>query len=230
MQLRKITAILLSLITAILFILPTTVSADTIFDQAKNIDTNKKVSKTLKPGDALIYKITPTEKGTAKVKISTDGSLTKVYVYDADGNELAVDDDISSGWRNGAHDFYNDHDTNAFKGTVSWDVKANKTYYIKIQLYSYAYDNGKYTASFFYPSGEPADDTFMTATLKKGETLKLGAVVPAGKKSSDIKWSSSNKAAATISADGLVTAIKKGESVITVKCVNKSQKIKIIVE
>lgn len=229
MQLRKITAILLSLITAILFILPTTVSADTIFDQAKNIDTNKKVSKTLKPGEYLIYKITPTEKGTAKVKLTSDAHATYFFVYDVDGNSLDYDADITSGSKSLLEDttFYRNRDTGAFKGTLSWDVKANKTYYIKIAPNN---QKTKCTASFFYPSGEPADDTFMTATLKKGDTLKLGAVAPAGKKSSDIKWSSSNKTAAAISADGLVTAVKKGEAIITVKCGNKSQKIKIIVE
>lgn len=229
MQLRKITAILLSLITAILFILPTSVSADTIFDQAKKIDSNKKVSKTLNSDEYLIYKITPTEKGTAKVKLTSDGHTTCFFVYDVDGNSIDFDADITSGSKSLLDDttFFQNRDTGAFKGTLSWNVKANKTYYIKI-----AHKNlkTKCTASFYYPSGEPADDTFMTATLKKGDTLKLGAIAPAGKKSSDIKWSSSNKAAATVSADGLVTAVKKGESVITVKCGNKSQKIKIIVE
>ena len=56
-----------------------------------------------------------------------------------------------------------------------------------------------------------------SATLSVGETLTLGAThEPADANVTDVVWSSSNEAVATVSADGVVSAVGAGEAIITV--------------
>ncbi|MCR5078993.1 MAG: Ig-like domain-containing protein [Bacilli bacterium] len=60
--------------------------------------------------------------------------------------------------------------------------------------------------------------TTTSATLEEGKTKQLYATVsPYNADNRKISWTSSNKSAATVTNDGLVTAVKKGEAVITVK-------------
>lgn len=75
------------------------------------------------------------------------------------------------------------------------------------------------TCSAFYPSDHFASGFVLSATnlsLKTGETQRLtvlatpdGAIAPA------FKWTSSDSAVATVTADGLVTAVKGGTCTIT---------------
>ena len=56
-----------------------------------------------------------------------------------------------------------------------------------------------------------------SATLSVGETLTLGAThEPADANVTDVVWSSSNEAVATVSADGVVSAVGAGDAIITV--------------
>lgn len=60
-----------------------------------------------------------------------------------------------------------------------------------------------------------------TATLKATETLQLSAVVtPANAFDKSLTWTSSNESVATVSADGLVTAIAIGDATITATSVS----------
>ena len=57
-------------------------------------------------------------------------------------------------------------------------------------------------------------------SLKQGETLQLTtAVSPADAKLPEILWSSDNEAVATVSQEGVVTAVGKGTCTITVETV-----------
>ncbi len=57
-----------------------------------------------------------------------------------------------------------------------------------------------------------------TASLGVGSTLKLNAIIaPSNATNTNVTWTSSNAAVATVSADGTVSAIKKGNVIITVK-------------
>ena len=57
-------------------------------------------------------------------------------------------------------------------------------------------------------------------SLKQGETLQLKtAVSPADAKLPEILWSSDNEAVATVSSEGVVTAVGKGTCTITVETV-----------
>lgn len=66
--------------------------------------------------------------------------------------------------------------------------------------------------------------------IKRGNTFKITAKVPAGSASYHFKYSSSNKKVARVNKNGKVTAVKKGTAVITVKTYNnKKAVIKITV-
>lgn len=66
--------------------------------------------------------------------------------------------------------------------------------------------------------------------IKKGNTFKITAKVPAGSASYHFKYSSSNKKVARVNKNGKVTAVKKGTALITVKTYNnKKATIKITV-
>lgn len=67
-----------------------------------------------------------------------------------------------------------------------------------------------------------------TVKLKKGKTLKLKATLMPDYAVTKLKWSSSNKRVAKVSAQGVVTAVRPGTAVITVKTANgKTAKVKI---
>lgn len=225
MKLKKIAAAVLAALTLVLA-MAVPVSADSIFDTAKNIDSGKKVTKTLERGKSMDYKITPTEKGTATVKLTAKTNCCEFYVYDEDGKEISFTCDATLGSMNKYNkDLYWDSTSEVFKGTLSFDVKANKTYYIKIKQYAYAVSGDwEFTASFKYPTGETAPTALMSLKLKKGDTVQLGA------NGDNAKWSTSKKSVATVSNSGLVKAVQKGKAVITLKCGTKTQKIEIVVE
>lgn len=226
MKLKKILAVLISAVT-IVCLLPVAVSADSIFDTAKEVESGKKISKTLGKNETIDLKFTPTKSGTAKVKLSVNANSMGFFLYDEDGNELDFNYDAALGRRNTAitTSIYWDSKAEMLKGTVSFEVKANKTYYIRTERPSFATSGtGKFELSFSYPTGEEAPSALMGVTLKKGETLQLTA------NGSKAKWSSSDKSVASVSSSGLVKAVKKGKAVITVKCGSKSQSIEVTVE
>ena len=67
-----------------------------------------------------------------------------------------------------------------------------------------------------------------TATLKKGETKQLNAVIlPAGITTA-VEWTSSDDKIATVS-NGLITAVAKGDATITAKAGNKTATCKVTV-
>lgn len=222
----KFKKLLAGILAAVTFALTAamTVSAESIFDIAKNIDSGKKITKTLDDKESMNYKFTPTKKGTATLKFTVKAKYFSVYVYDEDGESIDYKKNITmgtTGWSFKELEWNSNAET--FKGTVTFDVKANKTYYVKIER-STSVGSGKFEVSFKYPTGEAEETALMTVTLKKGDTLQLGA------NGSSAKWSTSNKAAATVSSSGLVKAVKKGKAVITLKCGSQSQKIEIVVE
>lgn len=227
MKLKKLASVILAS-AMLIMTMALTASADSIFDSAKNIDSGKKVTKTIDTGDSMCYKITPTEKGTASVKVTAKTFMFYFYVYDEDGNTVTYDYKTTMGKKDPSSKagFWWDSTAETFKGTFTWDVKANKTYYVQIQRYMYSSQgSGKFEASFKYPAEEAKEETpLMTLTLKKGDTAQLGA------SADNAKWTSSQKSIATVSSKGLVTAVKKGKTVITLKCGSKSQTIEVIVE
>ena len=67
--------------------------------------------------------------------------------------------------------------------------------------------------------------------MEKNETFQLKATLKPAKAESKLKWTSSNKAVATVSKNGLVTARKVGKAIITVTTANgKAAKVTVVVE
>lgn len=222
MKLKRIAAAFLAAVTLALTA-AVTVSADSIFDTAKNIDSGKKITKTLKKDESMDYKITPTQKGTATVKITSKTNYFNFFVYDEDGEDVAFEEKATKGWSSSISHYW-DSNAECYIGTFSFDVKANKPYYIKIRRgITSSNGSGKFEVSFKYPSEAAEETALMSLTLKKGETVQFGA------NGDSASWTTSQKSVATVSDSGLVTAVKKGKAVITLKCGSKSQKIEIIV-
>ncbi|MCH5329088.1 MAG: Ig-like domain-containing protein [Coprobacter sp.] len=69
------------------------------------------------------------------------------------------------------------------------------------------------------------------ATMKATQTLQLSATVnPENTTDKTIEWTSSDNAVATVSTDGVVTALKVGSSTITAKCGSVTADCQITVE
>ena len=64
--------------------------------------------------------------------------------------------------------------------------------------------------------------------LRVGETLQLNAVLTPGTAKTTYAWTSSKKGVAKVDGKGLVTAVKKGKTKITVKTANKKKATIII--
>ncbi|MBO6229182.1 MAG: Ig-like domain-containing protein [Ruminiclostridium sp.] len=80
-----------------------------------------------------------------------------------------------------------------------------------------------------YPSASSSSEksvSYLSATLKKGSTLRLGAVLSDGK-AGTAEWSSSKSSAASVSSSGKITAKAKGTAVITAKVDSSTVKIQI---
>ena len=69
-----------------------------------------------------------------------------------------------------------------------------------------------------------------SATLKRGQSLKLAAVLSPVTSVQKVTWSTSNKKIVTVSKSGVIKAKKKGKATITVKSGNKKYNIKITVK
>ena len=103
-------------------------------------------------------------------------------------------------------------------GTAVIAVKTanRKTAKVKVKVV----DAGKVSKVTLNPSG--------TVTLKVGETLQLTPAVTPETAKTTFKWKSSKKKVATVSADGLVTAVKAGTCVVAVATSNKkTAKVKV---
>ena len=69
------------------------------------------------------------------------------------------------------------------------------------------------------------------AEMVVGETVQLSAnVLPSNATDKTLSWASSKQSVATVSSDGLVTAIAEGSSTITVTAGDKSASCKVTVE
>ena len=64
-------------------------------------------------------------------------------------------------------------------------------------------------------------------TIKKGESVRLSAVLKPSTAQANLKWSTSKKKVATVSGSGVVTGQKKGKAKITVKAGKKKATITV---
>ncbi len=115
------------------------------------------------------------------------------------------------------------------KGKVDTNKKLKKTTKVTIT----AAADGKKASCTITVKAAPKKVTLNAKkkTLKKGKTFQIKAKLPKNTASNTIKYKSSNRKVATVSAKGKVKAVKKGKATITVTTFNKkSAKIKITVK
>lgn len=241
---KKFVKILSVLMSAIILIsaLCLPVSAASIEDTAKAVDSGKKISFTPKSnslwgGPYYDYKVTLSEKGTLKLTFDTQAEKIFVTVLNSDGKWLKISDKTASSGSIYQSSFDGEtwlswnRNVEKFKGTLSYKSLAKGTYYVRIWTASNYDVNGKMSVSFSYPQEKEAETegkiSYLSVTLEKGDTLQLGAVTEG---EGAVKWSTSKKAVASVTSKGKITAKSKGTATITAKLGSSSVKIRIKVE
>lgn len=220
-------------------------SAADDYEKAKLVDSGKKVSFTTKyneytndgkgwgTGIPNIYKVQLSKAGTLKLTVVSQTGSIFVQVLDKDATEYIDYDKMESitGIAQHHHDGYAwvHCDSNLKKSKTVLEYKLKKgTYFVSVLGSSNCEINGKTSISFSYPQAEKKSDaaeiTSFEISLKKGDSLQLGAILSGD---GDVKWSTSKKSVATVSSKGKITAKAKGSAVITAKVGNSSRKITV---
>lgn len=162
-------------------------------------------------------------KGLSPDREHRDGPINtddEIFICDENGYALMqVESYRNTFWKyNAATDLY----------TLNLVATLNKgTYYIGICRCEAGSDYSfttEYAPSTRYPSMQ------LSITMSQGDSLKLGTVIAPEKAASKLKWKTSNKSVASISAKGTVKAKKAGTATITASCNGSKIKIKIIVK
>ena len=214
-----------------------TVSAKSIYDTAKEIESGTKYTSTHpNTWDCADYKVVVTDDGDLSINITAGLLRCILFVYDSDGGTIDCENyNIKSGSlcsiKDGIEFEWNQATE---KIVVSATYKVSKgTYYIRVKddtMYgssSYKYGSRKVEMSATFPSKKQAKINYITINLEKGDSVSLGASFSEG--SGTVTWKSSKSSVATISSNGKVTANVKGSAIITAKCGSSTKKIKIVV-
>ncbi len=241
-KIRKLLALLLVAVITVTAVSVTSFASP--YDEAVAIDSGVKVTGKLPGTDGragVTYEFTTQSKGTLTLNCSVGSGCSYVHVFDEDGAYLTVETlEIKAGrltrYDSGGEgkDFFRgvwNETSERFTAKATYEV-GKGTYYITVSD-DYSFVNGdgdgtvKLTAT--YPTEEDeVSISYLSITLKKGDTLQLGAVLTGGKDT--IKWSSSKKTVASVTSSGKVSAKKKGSAIITAKCGESIAKIKITVK
>lgn len=189
-----------------------------------------------KYNDCQWYKTVISAKGTLKINITTYSSPINIYVIDSNGEYLKAYDYTETA--GSVYGISNQICATLYSSAINKTVvdlcyKVNKgTYYIKVAAgWNYDYEDSenkvKIKATFPSSAGK-AKITYLSATLSKGSTLQLGAVLsPAN--GGTVTWKSNNSKVASISLNGKVTAKAKGATYVSATCGDSKRWFKIIV-
>lgn len=216
-----------------------TLSAASIEDTAKIIDSGKKISDTMYGNESVAYKINISKKGILKIHFTAKCEFLKVFLYDKNGNRVDESDvEYISGGDWSIYDIgenYIDFEWNEkvekIEAKLQYTVEKG-TYYIEFYRVGNYGGSGKLNFTATFPSSSSSSSakiSYLSLTIPKNSSIQLGAILSA-KSSSSVKWSSSKSSIASVSSKGKVTAKKKGSAVITAKLGSSSIKIKINVK
>jgi hypothetical protein len=230
MKLKRIAAALLSAVMMIALAIP--VGAESIATKAKSISVNKTYQATAT--EEFIdntYKFTVSSKTTITLTVKADFEQVRVYLLDADGNEMGQKNQKakSGEWLQhwgGASDYYLEWNKKIEKAEGSADYTLLKgTYYIQ---FAKDYNGGQdLVFKITDPNAESVTSLSLSLALEEGDSVKLGGVVSPS--SAKVTWKSSDTAVATVSSSGKVTAVSLGKATITATAGGKTAKILIIV-
>ena len=215
------------------------VSAASIEDTAKAIDSGKKISFTPEnkayPTTYKDFKVTLSKKGTLKLSFDSKAQYIYVVLFNSNGDKVELSERSASTGSTSYSSYFKKATLNwnktieKLKGTLSYKSLDKGTYYVRIWT-EYPWKTGKTSVSFSYPQEKEADEkaegkiSYLSVTLKKGNTLQLGAVIDGD---GTVTWSTSKKAVATVTSKGKITAKAAGTATITAKLGSSSVKIKI---
>lgn len=192
---KKIAAIVMVAVIAVsaMVIPTTTASAANIFDGAIKISELEYYSTNFSAAkEYQYYKIVLPSNGDITLRVTeTDYWCTTDWLF-YDSNATAIE-----GGYFGSGKSYTIENLNA------------GTYY----LYVVADSDGSFVKDFYYtftPDNKPT--LAFKMTLKKGDTLQLGALTT--NYDGKVKWTSTKKSVATVSSTGKITAKKKGTTTI----------------
>lgn len=237
---KKITKILSVILAAVMLMtmLCVTSSADSIEDTAKAIDSGSKVS--FKPtGEWKDFKVTLSEKGTLRLNITTKSKYSLLKVLDSNGKSVKpTSEDIATGYTgysslNGWNELHWNSSLEKFSGKILYESLSKGTYYVRLGNYTSWYSfypvNGKMSVSFKYPQAATNEEetgtiSSLSVTLKKGETLQLGAVIEG---EGTPKWTTSKKSVATVDSSGKITAKSAGTANIKATLGKSTVKIQV---
>lgn len=238
---RKIAAVLSAAVIAVSACasMAVTAGADSIADTAKAISSGTTYKcEFVGDWEYSDYKINVSSSGTLSVKLDSTLEYAELELFDSDFNYVYISDyTITSGRKRGggSGSWYIDLRWNnvgeKLASTTIWKVTKG-TYYLRLHNnygtgISHSWSSGKANITATYPSTTSAAKfNYLTISLKKGDTLSLGADITG---SGDVTWKSSKSSVASVSSAGKVTAKSKGSAIITAKVGKTTKKIKIVV-
>lgn len=226
-NMKKFLSILLSVVMAVTTMSALAVSASAIdlFPDAVTAKSGKEVDITMSKGAKKQYKITVSKKGKLDLKIVHTSDRVEFKLYDAEGGEIeATSCEAKTGTcYTSSCMAYRDSSAGLFSGSFTYNLTKG-TYYI--QLYNPFGGEASFTPTYPSASSSEKSVSYLSATLKKGSTLQLGAVLSDGK-AGTAEWSSSKSSVAAVSSKGKITAKAKGTAVITAKVGSSTVKIQI---
>jgi hypothetical protein len=224
MKTKKIISAILAAV--MMLSLTISVSAETMFERAKEVKVNSsyKVELSKKYGAVTTVKFTLTTDTTITISMDSDLGAFKYKMFNSNGEEKSPKNlKETSGYINSYY-VYDDDDTGFAK--VSADYTLSKgTYYFQLDTDS---DTGNYVKfKISDPNAKSVTALSLSITVDTGDTLDLGGVVTPS--NSKITWKSSNTEVATVSADGTVEAVAAGKATITATAGGKTASITIVV-
>lgn len=223
-NMKKFLSILLSLAVAVtaMTAFAVTASAISLFPDAVTAKSGKEVEKTMSSMSTKTYKFSVSKKGTLEIKVThTSSQYVTFQLKDSDGGVIgASNSEAKAGYWDGRAAYPRD---GVFSGYKTYNLTKG-TYYLEV----YSSDGGLVSFTPTYPSSASTEKkvSYLSATLKKGSTLQLGAVLSDGK-AGTAEWSSSKSSVAAVSSKGNITAKAKGTAVITAKVGSSTVKIQI---
>ncbi len=231
-QIQKILAIAMVIVMA-LTALTFSASSESIEDTAKAITSGTQYSTKLRNTyDTAYYKIVLSKSGKLTINVTSEMSYSTLTLYDSNGNYIDTGDvEPTTG---SAYFKSNEICCSLYSSSiigkcitkVTFSLDAG-TYYLRFKREWNSDGDGKITFKATFPSTTASKGKvyYLSLTIDKGDSIKLGAVVSSGTK---VTWTSSKPSVATVSG-GKVTAKTKGSTIITAKSGSSSQKIKITV-